>query len=126
MICTFFFTSLILSIKYHVKSNEGILGAASVGTTLVGVLITSSYTTGGCINPAVGLVQSIFQASVYPKIFAGDLVKSSTWIYALAPACGGILAGLFQLLNGKVQALVAAQGKEEEETLMNHKIESSF
>ena len=107
MICTFLFATLILTIKHHTPSNEGILGALSVGLTLCGVIILSMGITGGCINPAVGLVQSIFQKSVYQDtIFKDDgkyqFVLSSMWIYVIAPATGGILAGLFQLFNGKV------------------------
>jgi len=73
MICTLIFVSLILSIKNHVDSREGILGAFSVGLTLFGMLCTCATITGGCLNPAVGLVQTMFQHNIYPKTkFMGD------------------------------------------------------
>ena len=117
VVCTFIFVSLILSIKYHVKSNEGVLGAFAVSLTLFGMLCTCSSISGGCLNPAVGLVQSIFQSLVYKYTiakYAGEyyILNDKTylevlWIYVTAPALGGILAGIFQLLNGKIQKLIA-------------------
>ena len=61
---TAIFVSLILAIKFNTPSNESILGAFSVAITLYGVLSTVGPITGGCINPAVGMIQSIAQFKV--------------------------------------------------------------
>lgn len=56
-VCTFIFTNVILNVKYHFGSSELIPNAAAVALTLFAMLCVSSPLSGGCINPAVGLVQ---------------------------------------------------------------------
>ena len=68
IICTTAFVSLILIIKYHTKMNEGILGALSVSLALFGMIHLSLNISGGCLNPAVAIVQSIFQHIVYKNV----------------------------------------------------------
>jgi glycerol uptake facilitator-like aquaporin len=58
--------------------------------TLYGLLTEDGAVTGGCINPAVALVQTIFQHIVDPT-----LSMASMWIYLLAGIIGGLLAGFF-------------------------------
>lgn len=57
---TAIFVSLIMAVKYYTPSNESILGAFTVALALYGVIMTIGGKTGGCLNPAVGLVQSVF------------------------------------------------------------------
>jgi len=59
-VATFFFVSLILSVKYVNGSSEIILNAMTIGLALYGMVNLVGHVTGGCFNPAVGLVQSIF------------------------------------------------------------------
>jgi|TARA_B110000285_G_scaffold169310_1_gene189406 glycerol uptake facilitator-like aquaporin len=58
---TAIFISVIMAIKFYTHSNESLLGAFSVALTLYGVIMLVGAKTGGCLNPAVGLVQSVFQ-----------------------------------------------------------------
>lgn len=48
--------------------NEGILGALSVSLALFGMIHLSLGISGGCLNPAVAIVQSIFQHIVFRNI----------------------------------------------------------
>lgn len=68
---TAIFISLIMSIKYYTASNESILGAFTVGLTLYGVIMMIGSKTGGCLNPAVGIVQSVFQNILHSKYSNG-------------------------------------------------------
>ena len=53
---TFVFVNVILSIKYHNGDNDLLVNALAIGLTLFGVITISGGISGGCINPAVGLV----------------------------------------------------------------------
>ena len=53
---TFVFVNVILSIKYHNGANDLLVNALAIGLTLFGVITISGGISGGCINPAVGLV----------------------------------------------------------------------
>ena len=111
-VCTTLFVSLIMTIKYHTPSNEGILGAASVATTLFGMINLSGGITGACLNPAVGFCQSLVQSkmidSTLPHIDGGpdlsaNIGYGSLWIYVVATSLGGAAAGIFQIGNGLAQ-----------------------
>lgn len=62
---TAIFISVIMAIKYYTQSNESILGAFTVALTLYGIIMLVGAKTGGCLNPAVGLVQSVFQTILH-------------------------------------------------------------
>lgn len=57
---TFVFVNVILSIKYHNGANDLLVNALAIGLTLFGVITISGGISGGCINPAVGLIQTVF------------------------------------------------------------------
>lgn len=57
---SFIFVNVILSIKYHNGANDFLVNGLTIGMTLYGALSISVSNSGGCINPAVGLVQTIF------------------------------------------------------------------
>lgn len=56
MILTFFFVSVILSAKYLNGANDLFLNALCIGLTLFCVICVGGSVSGGCYNPAVGLV----------------------------------------------------------------------
>jgi glycerol uptake facilitator-like aquaporin len=56
MFGTFLFVSFVLSVKYHQKNMSNTFGCFLVGMALFGVLNMVGGLSGGCINPAVGLV----------------------------------------------------------------------
>jgi glycerol uptake facilitator-like aquaporin len=111
-VCTSLFVSLILTVKFHTQSNEGILGAATVAATLCGMINLADAISSACLNPAVGFVQSIFQPFAWDATrphyedeslnTSYNISYGSLWIYVLAPTMGGVFAGLFQLFNGLV------------------------
>ena len=57
----------------------------------------SSGISGGCVNPAVGIVQPVFQKIMNARIFPGAPKTQLTYMgaYVGAPLLGGIFAGVF-------------------------------
>jgi len=60
MILTCFFVSVILSAKYLNGAKDLFLNALVIGLTLFCCVTIGGDVSGGCYNPAVGLVQIIF------------------------------------------------------------------
>lgn len=58
---TFVFISTIMSLKYDSVTDKHMEGAYTVCLCLIGMIATSAFYTGGCLNPAVGSIQTIFQ-----------------------------------------------------------------
>ena len=103
-IATFIFINVILSIKYHNGATDLVVNALCIGLTLLlGVFLIGGI-SGGSINPAVGVVQSLFQwlmVDKYPKTIDKRVITLKTfWVYVAGPATGGIGAGIFQHFNG--------------------------
>jgi glycerol uptake facilitator-like aquaporin len=55
-VVTFIFATLVLNIKYHYGHNKAIVNCLIVGLSLSSLVGISAGITGGCINPAIGLV----------------------------------------------------------------------
>jgi glycerol uptake facilitator-like aquaporin len=64
MIFTALFVSVILAIKFKFNL-DNLWGPFAVALTLYGMICTMANRTGGCFNPAVGVVQSLYQFSVF-------------------------------------------------------------
>ena len=103
-VCTALFVSLILTIKYHTPSNEGILGGSVVAMVLFGLINLSGDISGACLNPVVGFCQSVVQAAMTDSTLGhsdgfpdptANIQISSMWIYVTATCLGGVLAGVF-------------------------------
>ena len=60
IVVTFIFVSVILGVKYHNGAEETFLNAAAIGSTLYFMIMLAGGVSGACLNPAVGLVQTIF------------------------------------------------------------------
>lgn len=103
-VVTFVFVNLILNLKFQ-NGNTDILNAFSVAFCLFGMIATAVGVSGAAINPAVGLIQPVFQDQVYrgfSKVDGKPELKiglDSMWIYIVAPSLGGILAALWHRLN---------------------------
>ena len=105
---TWVLASTVLTVKYHYKGTESVCGPLCVGLALFVGISWSASTTGGCLNPAIGIANSLFQWSFAVKNQAYSL--NSLWVYICAPLTGGALAGLFQLLNGKAENAMKSNG----------------
>ena len=108
MVGTFIFVNVILSVKYMNGAKDLLVNALGIGITLMLSISITGGISGGCINPAVGLIQSIYQNFIvqeYPETFTKikDISLISTWVYVLAPTLGGVLAGMFQHFNSFAQ-----------------------
>lgn len=107
VIGTFIFTSSVLSIVYA-KIDNKLAGILIIVFTLCCCIGCAGPISGGCINPAVGIAQTIFQAMVvakFPNSYKTtsqlQLVNpysgiSNLWVYMFAPTLGGVLAGLWK------------------------------
>ena len=100
-ICTFMFVTFVLVIVKHNGANVDTntpINTMAIGLALYCAVRMSSGISGGCINPAVGLVQSVFQKMAndftYPQ--AKPTQATYTVVYVFGPLLGGFLAGLFQ------------------------------
>lgn len=91
VIGTFLFVSVNVNIIYNNGSTEIILNAIIIGMALALGIFIAAPTSGGAINPGVGLVQNIFQSIV------NDVKLKQITIHIFGPFIGGLLAGLFQL-----------------------------
>ena len=56
LVLTTFFVSVILSAKYLNGANDLFLNALTIGLTLFTCVAVGGKVSGGCFNPAVGLV----------------------------------------------------------------------
>ena len=82
----------------HNGAKDVPINALAIGFALYACIQTASGISGGCINPAVGVVQPLFQRMmnrrIYPNAATTQLVYQG--MYILGPLFGGIFAGLFQ------------------------------
>jgi glycerol uptake facilitator-like aquaporin len=97
-VCTFMFVTFVLVIVKHNGAQDMPINAMAIGLALYCCVREASGISGGCINPAVGLVQSVFQKMAndftYPQ--AKPTQINYTVVYVLGPLLGGFLAGIFQ------------------------------
>lgn len=100
MIMTFLFVTFVLVIVKHNGSSDMPINAACIGMALYLAAREASGVSGGCINPAIGLVQSVLQRSVNGSVYPNAENTEPTYAlcYIGAPMLGGFLAGLFQKL----------------------------
>jgi len=96
VVMTCFFVSVILAAKYLNGAKDLFLNALVIGLTLFYAIDTGGHLSGGMYNPALGLVQPIFQ-----KMMSEESIPSLQLniLYVFGPLIGGICAGLFKNLN---------------------------
>jgi len=117
--CTFLFVSYVLMVKKHNGSSEMVINAFGVGTILYFCITMASGISGGCINPAVGLFQTLFQKFMNTKIFPNAPETEITYlpVYIGGPFLGGFIAGMFHkwiheaAMNSAEEAKDAEYGK---------------
>ena len=95
---TFLFTIVFLAIRmqsYFQKSN--ILVKGLVLAYVQAACFSFCFGAGSCLNPAIGLVQSIYAYFCYDSripIGTPNPYLTCSWIYLLAPFAGAILAAV--------------------------------
>jgi len=114
--CTFLFISFVLMIKYHNKAEEHPINAVAIGFMLYLAITMASGISGGCINPVVGLFQSIFQKMANTAIFpnAPETSLVYTGAYIGGPFLGGFIAGMFHKWIHEKAIMSAEEQKDAE------------
>lgn len=98
MVMTFLFVTFVLVIVKHNGAQDMPINAAAIGLALYLCVREASGVSGGCINPAVGLVQSVMQRSTNAHVYPDAKNVGTTYVvaYVGATLLGGFLAGIFQ------------------------------
>jgi glycerol uptake facilitator-like aquaporin len=102
MIATFFFVNTFMTLKSSITGNKDLIQQAMV-TSMVyfGMLIVSWSISGAYLNPAIGIVQPVFQF-ILDEASSDNANMTSwnlMWIFPVSSIAGGIFAGFFMLLN---------------------------
>lgn len=115
-VCTFFFVSFIFMVVKHNGAQDLPINAMAIALSLFLALNLSGGISGGCINPAVGLVQSLYQKFIGAKKFPNAPEVELTYIpaYVGGPFLGAFVAAWFQKIIHE-RALKAAENSKEEE-----------
>jgi glycerol uptake facilitator-like aquaporin len=96
--CTFFFCQCIIcQIDNRTEeSKDGILKAAAISFTLLAMINTAGSISGGCFNPAFGLVNTIYQVIYVAAQGQESAVYARfLWVYLIAPSLGGFASAMF-------------------------------
>lgn len=119
---TFLFVTFVLQIVKHNGAKDVPINALAIGLALYACIQTASGISGGCINPAVGVVQPIFQRMmnrrIYPNAATTQLIYQG--MYIVGPLFGGIFAGVFQRYVNETAISKADRSKQEEIELVGN------
>lgn len=131
MFVTFVFVNVILNVKYHFGANDLAINAVTIGGTLFTMITATAAISGGCLNPAIGIVQQVFQSIIvknYTLSFspiAGVHASNEAMVYYIfGPLAGGALAGIWQTYNGIVVEKMKAY-ENDSTPVRNSKIQSN-
>merc|ERR1711934_795133 len=96
-VMTFLFVAFVIQIVKHNGAKDVPINAAAIGIALYTVSQTAGGISGGCINPAIGAIQPVFQKVMNARIFPNAPKTSLIYqgAYIGAPLLGGIFAGVF-------------------------------
>lgn len=96
-LATFLFISFFLMVVKHNGASEAPINAIAIAIALYCGLTLVSGISGGCLNPCVGLFQSIFQKMVNKSIFPNAPETGVLYVpaYVGGPFLGGFIAGMF-------------------------------
>ena len=89
--------TFILGLVVLATTRKGVsieFAGLAIGLTVTVLLLTFINVTGASLNPA---------RSFGPAVFVGGKALAQLWLFLLAPAIGGLLAGVFTRLLWKVE-----------------------
>ena len=116
IVCTFLFVNFVLMVVKHNGAADMPINALAIGLALFVAIRESSGISGGCINPAVGLVQSVMQGvinqQVYPNADKTNLKYAG--VYVMSTLAGGFFAGIFHKWFHE-RAIASAQNAKDSE-----------
>lgn len=80
-------------------TNDGFLSCLAVAFTLLAMICIAGSKTGACLNPAVGIAQTIFEIiqlgnNVPLPNYVNKKFSDYFWMYTFAPFFGAVIAGL--------------------------------
>lgn len=99
-VCTFCFVSMVLMVAKHNGSEQMPINAFIIGASLYLAIQMASGISGGCINPVVGLFQTLFQRFANKTIFPN--APETQVIYGPAYVFGPLLGGFFAAFYHKI------------------------
>ena len=129
MVCTFMFVMINLIVKTGKTqpTKDGMLSCFAVGWTLLAMICVSGSKTGACLNPAVGIAQTVWgmiqYGSTIPDLPGNNFKHNNfafyLWVYTLAPTTGALLAGLAHRGHLKAYAAIAETNVGHESKLID-------
>lgn len=130
---TFLFVFFIMCVKYHNDCSVDLHNCFAIGIALYACGTFASKLSGGCLNPAVAIIQQWYQSK--PQMNIGDpgVLSNDQWYtkmtqeihqtgismaamsrYFLGTLTGGVLAGAVSLFRNFSTQTLEASAKEEE------------
>lgn len=110
---TFLFVSVVIAIVKHNGSKDMPVNAIAIGTSLYTAIMIASGLSGGAINPAVALVQPVFQKlfneAIYPNAPPTSLDYYPSYIFGTS--LGGIIAGIYSRFINEAAQEAAEKAK---------------
>jgi glycerol uptake facilitator-like aquaporin len=94
--------NLIVKTGKTSPTNDGFLSCLAVAFTLLAMICIAGSKSGACLNPAVGIAQTIFEIAQYgnditsvptKQTYVNSEFSDYFWLYTSAPFIGSILAG---------------------------------
>ena len=106
VLLSFLFSLIYLVVRFDrsMKNVDRIVKGFGVALTLT-VCLSMTAGSGGSLNPAVGLVSSIFMIGQENRFGSnqGSLDAKYIWIYIVCPVVGGALAAVFFKLHDHIE-----------------------
>jgi aquaporin Z len=102
LVLTLAFVFVVLAVTDSARNEFAAAAPLAIGLTLAAVYFVAVPLTGASANPA---------RSFGPALFAGGHALGQVWLFILAPALGGALAGLaYPALFGRTEPAVPGSG----------------
>lgn len=100
---SFFIVYLVVTLDKNMQKVDQILKGLSISIALA-VCCGLTLGSGGCLNPAIGLTQSIYMIGLdnRNKATLGNDEAKYIWVYAVSPFLGTLFSSLLYLLHLKI------------------------